>query len=70
MLQRKTEYRNSLKMETQHFGIESYNGKNKNMIENSKKYFRVLGIIVSIIIILVFLDFIFGNFISGWNNPK
>jgi len=40
------------------------------MTENSKKYLKILGIIISIIIILIFLDFIFGNFINGWNNPK
>jgi len=36
----------------------------------NKKVVRIIGIIVSIIVIVIFLDAVLGEFLSGWNNPK
>jgi hypothetical protein len=35
-----------------------------------KKTLKIIGIIVSIIVIVVFLDSVLGEFLAGWNNPK
>ncbi len=34
------------------------------------KAFKTFIIIISVIIIFLFLDFIFGSLIAGWSNPK
>jgi hypothetical protein len=34
-----------------------------------KGILKVVGIVFSVIIILLFLNFTFGIFLSGWNNP-
>jgi uncharacterized protein YpmB len=36
----------------------------------NKKALKIIGIIVSIIVIVIFLDFALGEFLTGWNNPK
>jgi len=36
----------------------------------NKKLFKIIGIIAAIVVIIVFLDFAFGSFLTGWNNPK
>jgi len=38
-------------------------------MKNEYKILKILGIIFSIIVILIFLDFIFEAAISGWKNP-
>jgi len=39
-------------------------------IKMNKKALKIIGIIVSIIVIVIFLDFALGEFLTGWNNPK
>ncbi len=39
-------------------------------IKVNKKVLKIIGIIVSIIVIVIFLDFTLGEFLTGWNNPK
>ena len=36
----------------------------------NKKTLRIIGVIVTIIVIVIFLDFALGEFLTGWNNPK
>ena len=31
---------------------------------------KTLRIIVTVIVIVIFLDFALGEFLTGWNNPK
>lgn len=36
----------------------------------NKKTVRIIGIIVTVIVIVIFLDFALGEFLNGWNNAK
>jgi hypothetical protein len=36
----------------------------------NKKTLRIIGIIVTVIVIVIFLDFAVGEFLNGWNNAK
>lgn len=36
----------------------------------NKQILKIIGIIVTIIITVIFLDFALGEFLTGWNNPK
>jgi hypothetical protein len=36
----------------------------------NKKTLKIIGIIVTIIVIVIFLDLALGEFLTGWNNPK
>lgn len=36
----------------------------------NKKTLKIIGIIVAIIVIVIFLDFALGEFLTGWNNAK
>jgi uncharacterized membrane protein len=40
------------------------------MKKDNNKYFTILGIVLTIIVIILFLDFALGGFLEGWNNPK
>jgi len=47
------------------------NKKYKNDMKKDKmKIFKIIGVIFSIIVIILFLDFALGGFIEGWTNPK
>ena len=36
----------------------------------NKKVLKIIGVIVSIIVIVIFLDLVLGEFLTGWNNPR
>ena len=36
----------------------------------NKKALKIIGVIVSIIVIVIFLDLVLGEFLTGWNNPR
>ncbi len=36
----------------------------------NKKILKIVGIIATIIVIVIFLDFALGEFLNGWNTPK
>ena len=40
------------------------------MKKDKMKIFKIIGVIFSIIVIILFLDFALGGFIEGWTNPK
>ncbi len=39
-------------------------------MKDEKKILRILGIVFSVIVILLFLDFILESALAGWNNPR
>ncbi len=39
-------------------------------MKKNEKLFKVIGIIFAIIVIVMFIDFVLGGIIMGWNNPK
>ena len=40
------------------------------MKKNHKKKLKTIGIICSILIVIIFVNLIFGEFLIGWKNPK
>jgi len=40
------------------------------MKKNNKQALKLIGMIFSVLILTIFLDFIFGQFMIGFNNPK
>ncbi|WP_262509411.1 hypothetical protein [Pseudotamlana agarivorans] len=40
------------------------------MIKNEIKIFKIIGIVFSIVVLVLFLNFALGAFLEGWTNPK
>ncbi len=39
-------------------------------MKKHKKLLKVIGIIFALIVIVMFIDFVLGGMLMGWNNPK
>ena len=40
------------------------------MKKDNNKTYKIIGVIIAILIIVLFLDNVLGEFLTGWNNPK
>lgn len=40
------------------------------MKKNNKKKYKIIGVSCFMLLVVIFTNLIFGEFLSGWKNPK